>query len=408
MGKLRALVVEDDSKARSLLAKIIEEEGFDVSTAEDGKAGWEAFKKESPELVITDLKMPEIGGIDLIHKVREVSEHTQVIITTGYGDSDTAIEAVNRGVLDYLKKPIDLNELSIAVGRAKEKIAEITEIYSPSTVLLAEDDESTLTYLSRTLEKEKWVVHKVRDGEAAVETFKKTKIDLILLDINMPKKHGLEALEEMHAISDDFEAIVLTGYGDESNAIKAMRCGAMTFLKKPVDIEELILLAGKANEKLKLRRALKYRKRELELAKKTIVKITKDKQIIIDLHEELKEGYKDYAHKLINAITPIGIIVIDIHNKILFSNRFIAKELEAKGINEVNEKFVKALADIGIKKLNYDTLNSSIQKAFRLKEGTIETISVSKYSYISFVCVTILTPEVKEKVVIVSLRGERE
>lgn len=82
-----------------------------------------------------------------------------------------------------------------------------------------EDEETTRTRLGRVLEKENWKVFLASDGEEGVKIFTENKIDVALIDIKMPKKDGLQTLHELRGITDDFEAIVLTGYGDESAAI---------------------------------------------------------------------------------------------------------------------------------------------------------------------------------------------
>lgn len=122
--KDKVLIVEDDEKAKESLGRVVKKEGFEVLLAENGKQGLEIFKKELPEIIITDLKMPEIDGLELLHTAKHISPNTQVILITAYGDYDTAIAALREGTLDYLKKPIDLNHLTIALGRAREKIFE--------------------------------------------------------------------------------------------------------------------------------------------------------------------------------------------------------------------------------------------------------------------------------------------
>ena len=92
--------------------------------------------------------------------------------------------------------------------------------------------------------------------------FQEKKIDIVLLDLKMPKKGGIETLHEMRKITDDFEAIILTGYSDETSAIQAMRDGAINILQKSDDTEKTISEIKKAIEKLCSERSLKYRNRK--------------------------------------------------------------------------------------------------------------------------------------------------
>ncbi len=160
----------------------------------------------------------------------------------------------------------------------QERIDEYKQVEGFPVLLLAEDDISARQHLSQTLRKEGWQVFEAGDGERVLEIFQERKVDIALLDIKMPKMDGLTVMRRMREITDDFEAIIVTGYGDGSTIVEAMRRGVANFLKKPIDLDELMLVLTKALEKLNLRRLLRYRTRELELAKEIIAKITAEKK----------------------------------------------------------------------------------------------------------------------------------
>ncbi|MBF0489566.1 MAG: response regulator [Candidatus Omnitrophica bacterium] len=274
MEEYKVLVIEDDESAKNFLGRVIKKEGFSVLTAENGRVGVEIFEKEHPEIVISDLKMPEMSGMEVLKAIKRISPLTQVILMTAFGEVDTTIEALREGALDYIRKPIDLDILSLSLGRAKEKIAADKKLTFIPKVLVMEDDVTAQELLVKLLEKDGKHVVSAIDGEKALNIFKQEKIDIVLTDIKMPIIDGLTALHEMRKISDDFEAIIMTGYGDEASAIKAMHEGAMNYLKKPIDFENLLIFIQKAIEKLQMTRALKYRTRELELANRIIQEST--------------------------------------------------------------------------------------------------------------------------------------
>jgi len=278
MEDCKVLIMEDDESARIMLARVIKKEGFTVFTAENGRVGLEIFRNENPLIVVSDLKMPEMSGLEALKEIKKISPRAQFILMTAFGEVDTAIEALREGALDYIKKPIDLDVLTLAIGRAKEKIEDEDKLYQffPQ-ILLVEDDEMARERLTGILQKENWKVIAAADGKEALEIFMQEKIDILLTDIKMPRLDGLEALHEMRTLSNDFEAIIMTGYGDEASAIKAMHEGAMNFLKKPIDLENLSVLIEKAIEKLHITRSLKYRTREVELANQIIHKISEQK-----------------------------------------------------------------------------------------------------------------------------------
>lgn len=272
--KYKALVVDDAQSDRKLIARVVEKHGFEVTSAENGRAGLEAFKEHGHDAVITDIKMPQMDGIELMCNIKKDSPDVPFILVTAHGDNKAAIKALSEGALDYIEKPIDRNVLAVALGRAKEKIDEHRKEANFPLLLLAEDDISARKHLSRTLRKEGWQVFEAGDGEMGLKIFQESKIDIALLDIRMPKMDGLTLMRKMREVTDDFETVVLTGYGDESTIIEAMRQGAASFLKKPIDLDELMLVVTKTLEKLNLRRCLKYRTRELELAKEIMASST--------------------------------------------------------------------------------------------------------------------------------------
>ena len=406
MEPLRVLVIEDDETARKQMAKAIRKEGYQVLTAEDGRAGLDIFEKERPEIVITDLKMPGIGGLEVMQTVKRLSPNVQVVLITAFGGVDTAILALREGVLDYLTKPLDLDHLTVVLGRASEKVEEFKEGDSFPILLLADDDEKTRKRLAKVLKDESWIVMQAGTGREAVDIFDREKIDVAILDIKMPEMDGLEALHEMRSISDDFEAIILTGYGDESSAIQALRDGAMNFLKKPVDIDQLILSAQKALEKLRSARSLKYRTRELQLATQVIGRITKENKLFVDLRRSVPQATLEFALQLLDAI-PIGLLGVDQDMNVLYMNRSCTQPFGCQP-EKVDEEFLRKLATIGIKDLTLELLKSTVDRIAGASIGTIETISTGKYAYISLVPLKVSRESGELNVAMIILRGERE
>ena len=405
MKKYKVLLIEDDDTSREQLTKAIRKEGYEVLAAKNGGAGLELFRKELPEIVITDLKMAGVDGLEVMHTVRRLSTDVQVIVITAYGETDTAISALREGALDYLKKPLDLDLLTTALGRAREKIIEHKKSIPFPTVLLAEDDEPIRERIGRVLEKEGWKLFAVADGEEAINVFGQKKIDIALLDIKMPKKDGLQALHEMRGISDDFEAIVITGYGDETSAIQALRDGAINFLKKPVDLEELVLAVEKGLEKLHTKRSLKYRTRELELSKQIVAKITGEKEIVVDVRDSTRRPARDFAQRILDAM-PVGLAILDRDMKISYANSQLAIAIEYQP-EKIDEQFVQSLTKMGIKGLSYKSLMSTANKVFESPKGTLEIMSVGKYAYLMLTTITILREEKQEEVVLIGIRGAR-
>ncbi len=118
----KVLLVDDELDLREVLEISLLDFGYTVLTAENGKEALEVFKKENPIIVLTDIKMPEMGGIELLRKIKNHNPDTEVIIITGHGDTDLAIKSLKYEAIDFIAKPISNDALEIALKRANDKI----------------------------------------------------------------------------------------------------------------------------------------------------------------------------------------------------------------------------------------------------------------------------------------------
>jgi DNA-binding NtrC family response regulator len=120
--KGRILVVDDEANARTALAELLRDEGYDVETAADAFKALGKLEAFDPHLVLTDLKMPGMDGIELMHKVaRSREEPVPVIVMTAFGAVESAVQAMRAGAVDYLTKPLNFDELAIVTHRALEQ-----------------------------------------------------------------------------------------------------------------------------------------------------------------------------------------------------------------------------------------------------------------------------------------------
>ena len=116
------LVVDDNREVTQKLKQFLEKEGYDVFTAYDGTEALEIINSEKIDAIVADIRMPVIGGIEFLQKARKLYRDIEVIMITGCGDEKVAVEALRKGAINYLRKPISLDELSIAVQNAIESV----------------------------------------------------------------------------------------------------------------------------------------------------------------------------------------------------------------------------------------------------------------------------------------------
>jgi signal transduction histidine kinase len=118
----RLLLVDDEPGIRKMMALDLSTDGYIVFTAADGAKGLEIFDQEKPSLVLTDLKMPGLDGIEVLKRIKEKSPDTEVIVITGHGDMDLAIRSLQLDASDFITKPVDPRALEVALERAQQRL----------------------------------------------------------------------------------------------------------------------------------------------------------------------------------------------------------------------------------------------------------------------------------------------
>jgi len=128
MNPARILVVDDDDNLRWVLKTQLEDMGYAVSTAENGEDAFVAIEKDPPALVLTDLKMPGLSGMELVDRIRSEYPEVPSVIITAFGTIQSAVQAMRAGAYDYLTKPIDFEELALVVHRVLEHFRLVAEV----------------------------------------------------------------------------------------------------------------------------------------------------------------------------------------------------------------------------------------------------------------------------------------
>jgi len=127
----KILVIDDERPIRSTLKEILEFEKFTVETAEDGKAGLDLILKNKYDLILCDIKMPKMDGMEVLDKIVENNIETPVVMISGHGNVETAVEAIKKGAYDFIQKPLDLNRTLVTLRNAldnKEVIQEVKKL----------------------------------------------------------------------------------------------------------------------------------------------------------------------------------------------------------------------------------------------------------------------------------------
>ena len=117
----KILVIDDERAIRNTLKEILEFEKHEVDLAEDGAAGLELFGQRHYDIVLCDIKMPKQDGIEVLGLLNEQSPDVPVVMISGHGNIDTAVDAIKKGAFDFIEKPLDLNRLLVTIRNATDK-----------------------------------------------------------------------------------------------------------------------------------------------------------------------------------------------------------------------------------------------------------------------------------------------
>ena len=151
LQKLKILYVEDDLLARDEIAEFLDFEIGKVELASNGKEGLEKFKTFKPHIVITDINMPQMNGLDMAKEIKKISPKTPIIITSAYSDNDFIIKAIEIGISRYILKPIDMDELlAMIIKSAKELLFEDTiQVHNEYIKFLIDSNPSFMLVLTK-------------------------------------------------------------------------------------------------------------------------------------------------------------------------------------------------------------------------------------------------------------------
>jgi DNA-binding NtrC family response regulator len=166
--KATVLIVEDDDKMRDLLRKIISLEGYDVTLADNGNSALTLFEKNSYDIVLTDIKMPGLNGLELLKQIKRISSGTYVIIMTAFGTINSAVEAMKQGAYDYISKPFKLDEIRLLIQKILDERALRQEVASLRKEVRRRYQFSNIIGKSKAMQEIFDLIEKIAYGKSTV------------------------------------------------------------------------------------------------------------------------------------------------------------------------------------------------------------------------------------------------
>ncbi|MDA8130339.1 MAG: response regulator [Elusimicrobia bacterium] len=232
----KVLIIEDDGIVRDALSVFLMRGGHQVVTAADGVAGVEAFKAEMPDLVILDRALPRLSGSGVFEEIHKAGPDVPVIVLTGHDDPEEGRIYLKHGAAAFLSKG---DGLSSVLDEIDKFIAPPPAPRVQARVLIAEDDEAMLGVLKRCLSAAGYSVITAADGIQAERLALEHKPDIILLDIFMPGKNGVQVLETLSRELPSAGILMISGNEDEEIARDCLQKGAFDYIPKPPGLDSL-------------------------------------------------------------------------------------------------------------------------------------------------------------------------
>jgi two-component system response regulator HydG len=239
--KLKILVVDDNPEFCENLSDILETKGFEVATAYDGLKALESVKQNGFDLVLIDIKMPVMDGVETFKKMKEIVPGMPVIMMSAYAVEDLIREALQEEAFGFLKKPVNFEKLYELIEQATAKGA---------LILVVDDNQEFCANIKAVLREKGYRVSVAYDGNMAIEKAWENNFDIILLDMKLPPLNGLETYLTIREIRRNVVVIIITGYLQEMGDLiqKTLQESAYVCLEKPVNMDELISLLDKIKE----------------------------------------------------------------------------------------------------------------------------------------------------------------
>ncbi len=328
------LLVDDEKAIRKTLREILEYEKYKVDEAEDGPSALEKIQSNQYDVVLLDIKMPKMDGLEVLEKAREVSPDTSYIMISGHGNIETAVEATKKGAFDFISKPPDLNRLLITVRNAMDKTNLVTE-----TKILKRKAGTTREIIgdSESIQKIKDTIERVAptDARILITGENGTGKELVARWIHERSNRNKSALVEVNCAAIPSELIESELFGHEKGAFtSAMKqrigkfeqaSGGTLFLDEIGDMS--------MEAQAKMLRALQENK---------ITRVGGEKDITVDVRviaATNKDLLEEVEHKRFRLDLYHRLSVILIHVPSLNDRRSDIPLLAEKFIKEICEEY---------------------------------------------------------------------
>ena len=232
-GTETLLLVEDQAQVARVAARLLESYGYKVVSAASAEESLGVLTRQPVDLLLTDIVMPGMSGRELACRAREIRPGIKVLYMSGYAEEMVAPDPASGGVENFIQKPLKGKPLA-------EKVRSVLDASPSARILVVDDESSVRKFLRAVLEKAGHRVDEASDGALALRYLAKSKVDLVITDLVMPEKEGIEMIQVLRREHPSVPVIAISGAGGGAYLHIARALGAAAVLSKPLDGDALL------------------------------------------------------------------------------------------------------------------------------------------------------------------------
>ena len=240
--KASILIVDDDANSCNTLIKILAKKGYETLCADSGFRALELVQEKTIDVILMDIKMPVMNGVETYKKIKEIKPGIKVILMTAFSLDDLIKDALKEGVYAVVRKPFDPETIINMIEKSK----------NGALIAVVDDDPNICKTLKSILGKKGYGVNTCLTGEEVIALAKEKRHDIFCVDMKLPVLNGLEVYLEIKRINPQAVVIMMTAYRQEMDELvkQVLGNGAYICLYKPLDMNEVIKIINKISEKI--------------------------------------------------------------------------------------------------------------------------------------------------------------
>jgi len=255
----RILLVDDEPEVLGILNEYLAEQGFAVRTAMEGNEALVEAKRWTPKAILLDVMMPNLGGLEILERMRQINPGVVVILMSGRSSAIEVLSTAGLRVAGAFPKPLNLPELLAALEQAgvvpakgqPESVHAHEDDHARArargAIVVVDDETDVREVLAEYLELKGFDVRQATSGEEALAKVAESCPDIVLLDLGLPGLSGIETLRRLRSDNPRADVIVVSGNQDQDLAQKVLAMGAADYVPKPVDfgyLETILAIRG--------------------------------------------------------------------------------------------------------------------------------------------------------------------